>query len=79
MTKLLYRQEHNSPETLKLVVKNLINGNFEIEIFLFESDEPLFCIWNGNAENFSNRENLKFYLLDYNQWRMEQSMALQKK
>lgn len=48
----------------------LINGRFEIEIWLRKTDEPLICMWNGNVENFSPSKSIRFYLLDYNQWRM---------
>lgn len=40
------------------------NGNFEVEIWLRTDDEkPLFGFWNG--KNFSNKAEVRIYLLDY--------------
>ncbi len=39
------------------------NGSFEVEIWLRENGEPLFCFWNG--ENFSNKGYVVIFLTDY--------------
>ena len=50
----------------------LVNGRFEIEIWLREGDEPLICTWNNDVEGFSPNKLITIYLLDYNQWRAHQ-------
>lgn len=50
----------------------LVNGKFEIEIWLRKGDEPLICMWNGDVDGFSPSKSFTLYLLEYNQWRANQ-------
>ena len=48
------------------------NGNFEVEIWLTENNEPLFGFWNN--ENFDNHGTIIIYLTDYNKWRTQKKI-----